>query len=69
MPVQASSLAEAEADTRTPYGRAMHLGGASYHVWPLWLHALMATTLVAAKSVFWLLPLLALLAVTFQAGL
>ncbi|BDA51313.1 probable peroxisomal-coenzyme A synthetase at N-terminal half [Coccomyxa sp. Obi] len=63
---QAGDPATADADTTTPYGRAMHLGEADYRVWPLGLHVVMASCLVAMKAVFWLLPLLAVLAVTFQ---
>lgn len=69
MHIQAGDPATAEADTTTPYGRAMHLGEADYCVWPLSLHVLMASCLVAAKAVFWLLPLLAVLSATFQVWL
>ena len=69
MHTQAGDAASAEADTTTPYGRAMHLGEADYCVWPLGLHVVMASCIVAAKTVFWLLPVLAVLSATFQACL
>lgn len=47
----------------------MHLGGAAYRVWPLPLHVALATFLVAAKAIFWLLPLLFILYITFQVAL
>ena len=66
--LQAGTPEAAKAETTRPYGRAMHLGAAreEYCVWPLAMHVVLATFLVAAKAIFWLLPLLAMLYATFQ---
>jgi succinate-acetate transporter protein len=58
---QAGDAATAEAPTTTPYARAMHMREASYCAWPLWLHVLLAHSVTAAKNIFWLLPILAVL--------
>lgn len=62
--VQAGSPSAAKEPTETPYGKAMHLRQASYCVWPLWLHVLLSTLVVAVKAVFWICPLLAVLYIT-----
>ena len=60
---QEGTPAQADADTITPYGRALAKKQAPYFVWPLWLHIILNVSMHILRVILWLLPFVAVLVV------